>query len=262
MSSPRSRAVSKDSASLCWASEPHAQAIDDGLDRVLLVLVQGRGMVEVGDDAVDPGADEAARHQLGEDMLVFALPVPDHRREDHDARAFGQGHDLVHHLADGLRVEGFTVLRTARLANAGVEQPQVVVDLGDRADRGTRIVGGRLLFDGDRWRQAFDVVDIGLFHHGQELPRVGRQGLDVAPLSFGVERVERERRLARARQAGHHHQFVARDVEVDVLEVVGARAAHGDLGQSGGGCRSGIHGLAVLNCCARPRWGSCHVQRR
>ena len=53
----------------------------------------------------------------------------------------------------------------------------------------------------------------------------GDDRLEVAPLRLGVERAERERRLARARHAGEHDQRIARDLERDVLEVVLARAA-------------------------------------
>jgi hypothetical protein len=54
-------------------------------------------------------------------------------------------------------------------------------------------------------------------------------------LAFGVDRVEGERRLARARQAGDHHQFVARKIDVDVLEIVLAGAPDGDVTQGLGG---------------------------
>ena len=93
------------------------------------------------------------------------------------------------------------MLGAVRIADAREEQAQVVVDLGDRADGRARVVARRLLLDRDRRRQALDQVDVGLFHELQELPRVGRQRLDVAALAFGVERVERERGLARAGQA-------------------------------------------------------------
>ena len=63
----------------------------------------------------------------------------------------------------------------------------------------------------------------------------GDDRLEVAPLRLGVERAERERRLARAGDAGEHDQRVARDVDVDVLEVVLARAAHADEAGTGGG---------------------------
>jgi hypothetical protein len=78
---------------------------------------------------------------------------------------------------------------------------------------------------GDR---PFDDVDVGLVHQLQELARVRRQALDVAALALGVQRVERQARLARSRQARDDDEPVPRDVEVDVLEVVRARAAHPD----------------------------------
>ena len=79
---------------------------------------------------------------------------------------------------------------------------------------------------GDRPSIEFDVR---LLHQLEELAGIGRQDFDVAPLALGIDRVEGERRLARAGQAGDHHQAVARDVDVDVLEIVLARAADGNL---------------------------------
>ena len=92
--------------------------------------------------------------------------------------------------------------RTVRLADARVEQAQVVVDLGDGADGGARVARRRLLVDGDGRREAVDRVDVGLLHHLEELARVGGERLDVAPLPLGVDRVEREARLARAGEPG------------------------------------------------------------
>ena len=189
-------------------------------------------MVQVRDDAVDARPDEAARDQLGEDVLMLALAVSDHRRQHHDALPIGQGQRLIDHLAHGLRIQRLAVIRAARLADASKQQPQVVVDLGDRAHRGAGVVGSGLLLDGDGGRQPLDVVHVRLLHHRQELPRIGRQRLHVAALALGVEGVEGERGLAGAGEAGHHDQLVAGDVQVDVLEVVGARAAHGDLGEA------------------------------
>ena len=119
-------------------------------------------------------------------------------------------------------------VRAVRDADARVEQPQVVVDLGDRADGRARVARRRLLVDRDRRRQALDEVDVGLVHLAEELPGVRRQRLDVAALALGVDRVERQRRLARARQTGEHDQLVAREHEVDVAEVVLARPADDD----------------------------------
>ncbi len=78
------------------------------------------------------------------------------------------------------------------------------------------------------------MVDVRLLHHLEELARVGRQALDVAALALGVDRVEGERGFAGARQAREHHQGVARDLEIDVLEVVLAGAPNVDRLHRGG----------------------------
>src|SRR2546421_514969 len=72
--------------------------------------------------------------------------------------------------------------RAMRLAYTRPQQAQVVVDLGDGSDRRARVARGGLLVDRDRRREALDRVDVGLVHLTEELPRVGRQRLHVAPL--------------------------------------------------------------------------------
>jgi hypothetical protein len=57
---------------------------------------------------------------------------------------------------------------------------------------------------------------------------VGGERLDVPALAFGVDGVEGERRLAGSRETGDDDQPIARQVDVDVLQVVDAGAADGD----------------------------------
>ena len=95
-----------------------------------------------------------------------------------------------------------------RRAGAGVEQTQIVVDLGDGADGGTRVAVGGFLVDGYRRGEALDEVDVGLIHLAEELPGVGTEGLDVAPLALGEDGVEGQRGLARPGQAGEDDQGV------------------------------------------------------
>jgi hypothetical protein len=71
-----------------------------------------------------------------------------------------------------------------------------------------------------------DLVDVGHAHLVDQPARVRRHRFEVAPLRLRVDRAERERGLARARDAGEDDQRVARDRDVDVLQVVLARAAH------------------------------------
>ena len=105
----------------------------------------------------------------------------------------------------------------------------MVVDLGDRAHGGTRVTAGTLLIDGDGRGEAVYLVDVRLLHLAQELAGVCRQALDVAALALGVDRVEGEAALARAREAGDDHQAVAWHRDGDVLEVVFAGPANDEL---------------------------------
>ena len=56
-------------------------------------------------------------------------------------------------------------------------------------------------------------VDVGHRHLMEQAPRVRRDRFEVAPLRLGVERAERERRLARSGHAGEDDQRVARDLD-------------------------------------------------
>ena len=84
------------------------------------------------------------------------------------------------------------------------------------------------LLDGDRRRQPLDGVDVRLFHHGQKLARIGRQALNIAPLAFGINRVEGQGRFTGAGEAGDDDEPIAREGQVDVAQVVRARTANLD----------------------------------
>ena len=147
-------------------------------------------------------------------------------RQEQQAAAFGHLHDAVHDLGGRLLGDRLAAVGAVGLADAGVEQAQIVVDFGDGAHGGARVAPRPLLVDGDGRAEALDLVDVGLFHQAQELARIGGERLDITALAFGVDRVERQAALAAAAEAGDHHQLVARDLQVDVLQVVFACAAH------------------------------------
>ena len=118
------------------------------------------------------------------------------------------------------------VVRTIGPPGARPQQPHEIVQLGCRRDGRARIA--RLIFlpDGDRRRDAENLVHIRLLHALEKLPRIGGKRFDVAPLSFRIDRVEDERRFARTRNARHHRQLIVRNIDIDVLRVVNARAAY------------------------------------
>ena len=213
-------AVSTESVRRCLIGRLDGDAVDDDVDRVLVLLVQHGRVGQLDDLAVDPGAAEALRGQLAEQVGVLALAVADHRREDLEAGALLEPHQPVDDLLRRLLADRLAAHRAVRAAGARVEQAQVVVDLGDGADGRARVAARRLLVDRHRGRQALDEVDVGLVHLAQELPRVRRQRLDVAALALGEDRVEREAGLARPGQPGEHDDRVAGQVERDVAQVV------------------------------------------
>ena len=171
---------------------PDPEAIDHHLDRMLPLRIERGRLVQLVQHAVDPRPHEPLRPQALDDPRVLALALADDRSEQHEALAARARHDRIHHLGDGLRFEHHPVLRATRLADTGEEQPQVVVDLGDGADGGARVVRGRFLLDRDRGRQPLDMLDVRLLHHREELACVGRKRFDVAPLPLGVDGVERQ----------------------------------------------------------------------
>ena len=204
------------------------QPIDHHLDIVLDAAVELEVVGHPHDLAVHAGAEVAALEHLLEEILVLALLAAHHRGEDEEARLLRQGKDPGENLFARLGCDGPATVGAVALADAGEEDAEIVVDLGDGADGGARVAAGRLLLDADGRRQTAEVIDVRLLELAEELARVGRQRLHITPLSLRIERVEGQRRLARSAHAGEDDEAVARQVEVDVTEVVFARAADDD----------------------------------
>ena len=205
------------------------EPVDDDLDRVLELLVEDDLVLEQPLLAVDLDAREAVATELLEHVAELALAVAHDRRVDGEARALGEREDLLDDLVEALPRDRAPADRAVRPSDARVEQAEVVVDLGHRADGRARVARGRLLVDRDRRREPVDRVDVGLLHHLQELARVGGERLDVATLALGVDRVEGERRLAGAGEPGDADEGVPREPDGDVLEVVLAGAVDDEL---------------------------------
>ncbi len=200
-------------------------AVDDGLDGVVLALLEAHALGQLGHLAVDARAEALLVERL-ELLAELALAAAHDRRVDGDALAGSQRDDALDDLVGGLARDGQAAVGAVRLADRGVEQPQVVVDLGDGADGGARAAAGGLLLDRDGGREAVDGVHVGPLHLVEELARVGGERLHVAALALGVDGVEGERGLARTGEAGDHRQRVARNADVDIAQVVLARSAN------------------------------------
>jgi hypothetical protein len=221
---------------------------------VLAVLVEIDLLPELADGPVDANPRVPLPLEIEEELLVLALAAADDGREHEQTRARRQRHDAVHHLLHGLRGDDLAAARAVRDADASEQHAQVVVDLGHGAHRGPGILRGRLLLDRDRRRQPLDGVHLRLLHLLQELPRVGGERLDVAPLALRIDGVERQGGLAGPGQPGDDHELVPGDLDVDVLEIVLAGPTDDDAVR--------CHDLTIMPQPVEPaRWPSSGIAR-
>ena len=203
-------------------------------------LFQGFGEVEVGGDRGFLGFDgflERGFLELGGVGFLFdrghlhwleLSSASDDGEEGVGAGAFWKGEECRDDLVDGVVLDDAAAVEAGDGAAAGVEEAEVVVDLGCGGDGGAGVAG--LVFGLIAMAVLFvHVVDVGFFDALEELAGVGGEGFDVAALAFGVDGVEGERGLARPADTADDGEGVVGYVDVDALQVVGAGSANCDL---------------------------------
>ena len=195
----------------------HQQPVHHHFDGMVLALVQRDLFVQRAQHAIDARPHKTLPRQFLQVLLVFALAPAHHRRHHHDAVFGFERQHVLQNLLRGLPRNLVAAHRAVRHPDRRVQQPQVIVDLGDRTDGGARAAAGGLLLDRNRRAQAVDRIHVRPLHLVQKLARVGGKRLHVAPLALGVNRVEGERTFPRSAQARDHGKRVARDLDVDVL---------------------------------------------
>ena len=142
------------------------QAVNHHVHVVLLELLQLQllGLVHLVDGAVYPHPRKALALQVTEQLAVLALAPAHHRGQQNGPLAVVQAQQLVCNLAGTLALDLAPADRAVRRADAGVQQPQVVVNLGDGTHRAARVVAGCFLVDGNSRRQPLDAVHVRLPH--------------------------------------------------------------------------------------------------
>ena len=153
-----------------------------------------------------------------------------HVEPDEQPRAFGQGAEMARDDFGRIAHDLLAALPAERAPDPGEEQPQVIVNLGGGADGRSGVSDAVLLANRNGRTDPFDAIDVGLLHALEELPRIRGQRAHVPALPLGVDRVEGERRLARSAHAGDDDQLSQRKRQIDVLQIVRARAADDDRG--------------------------------
>ena len=180
---------------------------------------------------------------LGEFLAILTLPLPHHGGVNGAGRpllAFGGefGEEPVGDLLGGQRGDGHPAIGAVRLAQPREQQPVVIVQLRDGADRGAGVPVDRLLIDGNGGAEPLHMLHPRLFHVPQELPRVGRQRFQEPALPFLVQRIEGQRGFSGAAHPGEHGERVAGQSDVNGLEIVLAGADDDDVFRAG---RAGHH---------------------
>ncbi len=80
-------------------------------------------------------------------FAIFTFAVTDDRGQQVTAGAIVQPHHAIHHILHLLRLDWQAGGGGIGRADAGEQQPQIVVNLGHGANRGTRVFTGGFLFD-------------------------------------------------------------------------------------------------------------------
>src|SRR5262249_27792917 len=119
-------------------------------DQVLAAMVDLRRLAHVVRLAVHPQPLEPHTANLVPELLVLLLPAPLDRGEQKQARSLRQMVQLLDDLVRRLRADRDLAGRAMRVTETGEKDAQVVVDLGDGADRRARTLARRLLLDADR----------------------------------------------------------------------------------------------------------------
>ena len=201
----------------------YAELVDDHFDVVIFVAVEAHTVFHGSEFAIDAHIEESLFANALKEFLVVAFALFDQGRKEIDLAVGIVGQDTLEDLLLGVLHHFLPADVGVGIARTGIKQAEEVVDFGDGADRGARIFIGGLLLNADDGRKSGDFINVGAFEIVEEVARIGRKGFDVAALSFGIKGVESQRRLSTAAQTSDHRHGVAREGDIDVLQVVNAR---------------------------------------
>ena len=149
--------------------------------------------------------------------------------EYREPRSLLQLQNRTQNLVRRLRLNAFAGNVAVPGSHPSEQHAQVVVDFRDGSNGRTGVPRCHLLRNRDRRSQPGNRIDIRLWHLPQKLPSVGRQRFHIPPLPFGVQRVKRQRALAGPTDSRHANQFVPRQRDTHVLQVMFPRAANDDF---------------------------------
>ena len=215
------------------APQVHVVANDDfvyqDFNVVNLVTVDTHARTDFLQLAVHAHREEPLAAKAFKKLFIVSLAGFDHGGKQEDALVFEMLSQELHDFLVGVLDHAAAGKVRICLARPRIEEAKEIVDFGRGAHCRTGIFIGRLLFDGNHRAQTCDFVHIGTLHVAQKLAGIGGEGLHITPLPLGINRVKRQRRLAAAAQPSDDNQTVARNGQVDVLQIMLACPVNGNL---------------------------------
>ena len=150
------------------------------------------------------------------------------RSGQNQARVFRQGNEFLRNPVRTLAFQFLSCLRVMGRAGSRVKDAQVVQNFRDAPQQGagTLLPGGLLQAQGRG--QPGNAVHFRFFRLIHALPGACRQAVQKTPAGFGKKRIKRQGRFSGAGRAAEYDELVGRKIQIQVPEVVLARAADGD----------------------------------
>lgn len=174
------------------------KAVNDQFDVVSLIAVKPHACGNFFDFVVDAYIDETLLAKAFEEFLIVTFSALDEWCKEQYSSSCVFVDDEFKYLIVSVMDHGFTGEITVGDASACIEESEVVVYLCGGAHGGTRVAVGGVLVNGNDGTETGYLVDIGSHTAAKEASGIGGESVDIAPLSFGKERVESETGLAAA----------------------------------------------------------------
>ena len=204
----------------------HHQTIHHNLNIVLNILIQLNLLRKLVQASVNPDADVAALSGVLQHLHMLSLAPTDYRSQKLDFRPLRHGHNLIHHLINGLPVNLPAAPGAVGNTDSGVEKTHIIINLCHSSHCRSGIPVRGLLINGNSRGKSFYALHIRLLHLSQELPCIGRQRFHVAALSLRINRVKSQGRLSRAGKSCQNYQLISRDIYRYIFQIVLIRSSY------------------------------------
>ena len=168
----------------------HHQFIDHSFYIVVLVAVGFHIGNDFEDVAVESHVEIPLFAHTFEEFAVMTLALANEWSEQEDSLALIFAENHVDDLFLGIFHHLLATLIAVCSTGAGIEQTEIIVNLGGSAHGRAGILVGGFLFYADDRTQSRNLVNIRAFHITQKVAGIGRESFDISALTFGKDGVE------------------------------------------------------------------------